>query len=176
MVSVVDFYSESNYKFDVVLYAGYRIQRGQSFTGNGLPLYSAKFYLSKTGSPTGNAYGVLWTHSGTFGTSSVGTTPQLALSNPIDVSTFGASKALVEFIFPTPYTMVAGTHYVITVYYVNGNVSNCLSVGIDNSGGTHPGNACYVLSNGTWVAESAGVDTCFYVYGTSNFTPQIIII
>jgi hypothetical protein len=174
MINVVDYYSESNYKFDVLLYAGYQIQRGQSFTGNGLPLYSAKFYLSKVGSPTGNAYGVLWTHSGVFGTSSIGTTPQLALSNPIAVSTFGTSKALVEFIFPTPYTMVNGTKYVVSVYYVNGNVSNCVSVGIDNSNPTHPGNGSHVLAAGTWFAD-VSIDVCFYVYGTSTFTPQIII-
>jgi hypothetical protein len=175
MPSVIDFYSETNYKFDISIYAGAQIQRGQSFTGNGKQISSVKFYLSKTGLPTGNAYGVLWTHSGVFGTSSIGANPQLALSNPIDVSTFGTSKALVEFTFPTPYTSVADAKYVTTIYFVNGNITNCVKVGVDNSGATHPGNASYVNADGSWHVESAGVDTIFYVYGVSNFVPQIIV-
>jgi hypothetical protein len=176
MACIVDSYDESHYKADVTLYAGAQIQRGQSFTGSGNPLYSVKFYLSKTGSPTGLAYGVLWTHTGTFGTSSKGTDPQLALSDPFDVSTLGGSKILVELTFSTSYTLVNGAKYVTSLYYVNGNISNCVNVGIDNSGATHPGNACYVTADGQWHVESAGVDTIFYVYGISLTGSNMLLV
>jgi hypothetical protein len=165
-VEVVDLYPETNYSYPVKLYAIQNIQAGQSFLGNGDRLSSVKFYLSKTGSPTGLAYGVLWTHSGTFGTSSVGTNPQLALSNPIDVSTFGTSNALFEFTFPTNYLMVNGTPYVVTIYYVGGDASNYINVGVDNVHLTHAGNGCVVSPGGVWSAVPT-YDTIFYVYGKS---------
>jgi hypothetical protein len=163
---IVDLYSESNYAYPITLFASSRIQCGQSFIGNGDKLTSMKFFLSKTGSPTGLAYGVLWTHSGVYGTSSVGTTPQLALSNSFDVSTLTGVNQLIEFTFPTNYATVNGTYYVMTIFYVGGDINNTVNVGTDNVHLTHSGNNCIVSNIGVWTAQAA-FDTIFYIYGKS---------
>ena len=177
MSAVVDFYSETNYKADLVLQWDDRVQRGQSFTGNGMPISSAKFYLSKYGTITGSVYALLYAHNtGTYGTNSIPLGDSLLTSSPIDVSTLTTSPALVEFIFPTSYTLVNGTYYVIVMYYPGGDATHYIKVGCDNSGSTASGNACYYITSvGHWFVES-GVDTIFYVYGNSTFTPQIIIL
>ena len=174
MPNVVDYYSESNYKFNLALQWGDRVQRGQSFTGNGNQLYSAKFFLSNHGTISGNMYALFYAHTGTYGTSSLPLGNSLLTSSPIAVSSLTTTPTLVEFIF-TPYTLVDGTHYVIVIYYPGGDATHYINVGCDNSGATHGGNACYTLNGTNWSVESAGVDIIFYVYGISTFVPQIIV-
>ena len=75
MAQVVDSYSESNQNALVSLYdQNVSRAKGQSFTGDGGTLDSAKWHLSKIGSPTGNAVVYIYAHTGTFGTSSATST------------------------------------------------------------------------------------------------------
>lgn len=139
---------------------------GQSFTaGHTANITSAKFYVAKLGSPTGNAVANLWAHSGTFGTSSQGTGTPLAVSDPVDISTLSSSHALATFNFSTPFGLTAGTHYVITCNFTGGDASNKLEVG-KGTDLAHPGNEAS-KSSGTW-SHNAFDDVCFYVYDDST--------
>ena len=136
---------------------------GQSFTGVDGGLTSCKWRLENTGFPTGPCQAALYAHAGTFGDSSVGTGTALATSNPVDISTgpVGA-PGLVTFTFPTPYTLVAGTKYVLAFEYSGGdgaNFTNILAKATDPAG---MGNASYYYS-GAWTPLGSEV-LGFYVY------------
>lgn len=159
--STADSYSESNQDAEEDIGGSpYSNGVGQSFTGNGGILSRARFYVKKTGSPTGNAFAKLYAHSGTFGTSSVPTGSPLATSEPFDVSTLGTSLALEDFEFSDRVTMTNTTKYVITVEYAGGGLSNYVSLGSDLTSPSHGGNVSRL--NGSWA--SGGDDLCFYVY------------
>ena len=135
---VVDFYSESNYTTDERLTTdppGYSkiYQSFQSDTDNAI--CKAGFYLKNVNSATGNVYAELWSHSGTFGTNSVGSS-LLATSYPVDASSIGSSFSMVDFTFDGSYHLVNGTYYVIAVMYNSGShPSTGIQVGEDSSGG-----------------------------------------
>lgn len=159
-------YSESNRDDRYILYSGSIIRAGQSFLGNGRKIASVQFQLSKTGSPTGNATVSVYAHSGTFGTSSVGTGSALATSSTLDVSTLDGTYTLTEFTFSGDNAILleAGTPYVVVLEYSGGDISNNVNLGVDTSSPTHEGNATnYVAS---WSA-AATIDSCFYVYVNS---------
>lgn len=165
-------YSETNYNTSQTLYSGSIVAVGQSFAvpavtapnGFSYRMSSVKFYLKKVGSPTGNIQVVLNTHSGTFGTSSIATTPILAKSNTIDISTLTTSYQLIEFTFPWwyQYQFNPSTNYHISVEYSGGDASNYLNVACDSSSSTHAGNFSSKTGT-TWTANSS-LDCCFYVY------------
>lgn len=166
--TIIDSYSESYRNQNVGLFSGDYTKEAQSFTGNGLTLDRCKFYMCKFGSPTGNVVAVLYAYSGTWATQSgLPTGAPLATSDPIDVSTlvdFGSypgTFALVEFTFSSPYTLIDGTHYFLSLEYSGGNISNYIMLGADPSG-SHPGNeATYDSSVSKWEYYS-GTDVCFY--------------
>ena len=170
MATIVDSYSEGNQDNFITLSSdvGDKQGAGQSFTCTiGGTLYSAKFYLKKYGSPTGTAVAKIYSHSGTYGTSSVPNS-LLATSDTFDVSTLSAvSFVLKEFIFSSvnKITLSNSTYYVVTIEYSGGDSSKEVEVGYDNSSSTHDGNQVYLYS-GTWYGNGGvgGADTCFYVY------------
>jgi hypothetical protein len=140
---------------------GFRLRIGQSFTGNGAKVTDAKFYLSKATGATGNITATIYAHSGTYGTSSVGTGSALATSTPVSASSLSTSLALINFNFPSPYTVTNTTKYVVMVEY--DGAGGTINVGRDTSQ-SHSGNQVLYTTDfgGNWVA-SAGVDTIFYV-------------
>lgn len=144
-------------------------KRGQSITGDGNELKSVLFHLHKIGSPTGSAKVELFAHSGTFGSSSVGTGSALATSDTIDVSTLIQDTDTnvfdpIRFNFSTPFTLVDGTNYVITVTYTNGSSTNQVGVAIDTTSPTHAGNA----SSFTTIWSSAGTIDLLFEANQSN--------
>ncbi len=165
--SVVDSYSESNYSG-----GGYSVYSGlpeyaQSFTGNGNTLDSAKFYLKKVGSPTGNVYAKIYAHTGTFGSGGTPTGSALAVSDAVDVSTIGTSNALQTFSFSgaNRITLANGTHYCVVISYSGGTAGvDFIIAGYDSTSPTHAGNAAYYDTS--WHATSP--DICFYVYGVGS--------
>ena len=164
---IIDEYDESNQSSytDLSGGAGENIETGQSITGNGRDLKSLIAYVLKNGSPTGNAVAKLYAHSGTFGTSSVPTGSALATSDNVDVAALSGSYDNVTFNFPTPYTLVDGTKYFITIAFSGGSSGNSLRWGLDNSAPTHNGNFAYYVSS--WVALSTE-DLIFSVIGTTG--------
>lgn len=153
-------YSESNKDSDQAL-DNTTTAISQSFAGTAGLLSSCKFYLKKSGTPTGNAVAKLYAHSGTLGTSSVPTGRCLAISDPFDVSTLTTSSQLIEFKFSWPSTLTA-TNWCIVLEYTAGTASNFVQVGYDASAPSHGGNKA-TFASATWTAQS-GHDVCFYAY------------
>jgi hypothetical protein len=164
--TIIDSYAESNYTpQDYEIYSGGQIARGQSFEGDGTDADYAKFYIKKTGSPTGSAYAKIWASTGTHGTNAEPTGSAVATSSAFDVSTLTTDMALVEFTFPTPYTTVNTTKYILTLTYNGGDVSNNVVMGFDDSSPTHGGNRCYSTDESTW-GVNTNADTIFYIGGS----------
>lgn len=166
MAQVVEKYSELYFNQSVNMSsdtASNDQKNGQSFIGMGAYLTSVKFYLKKgQGSPTGNATASLFAHSGTFGSSSVGTGSALATSDNFDVSTL-TGYTLVTLTFSTPYFMDLGTPYVIVLEYSGGDNSNSISFGYRFNTGVHAGNRVR-YQNSAWIASGSD-DAIFYLYG-----------
>jgi len=183
MVTLVDSYSEANRSADASIGAlhpsssGTQSARGNSFTcGTTCKITSAKFYLKKVGSPTGNAHAVLYAHTGTYGTNSKPTGSPLATSEDFDVSTLTASYQLITFTFTgaQQYEMQASTYYCIV--YENPTAGtmgggNSVFFGSDNTSPTHDGNACYFWFS-AWQSSSTR-DSIFYVYGETAPPPLV---
>ena len=171
---VIDSYSETNFNYldEVGLYD--ISARGMGFTGNGQTLQACKFYLNKVNSPTGNIQAELYAHIGTFSTSGIPTGSALATSSVIDCTTLvsNPSIALVYFVFPTLYTLIAGTHYVLVIHKVSGfdNSSNWVGVGANHI--SHSGNVGNESEyHSSWIADGTWA-LCFYAlnaqYGTAS--------
>ena len=169
MATLIDSYSESNYSQDIDLSSDVQ-QEAQSFTGNGDSITSCRFYLKKSGTPTGNLYAKIYTHSGVYGTSSVPTGGPLATSDALDISTLSTSYELVEFTFSTPYATIGDTNYVLSL---EATTAVSVYIGVDNVSPSHSGNRSYNFLGMGWEKDNTR-DICFYVYGVENLeTPTI---
>jgi len=158
-----DYYPESNYESDKEAWVNsYGPESYQSFTSGGGTLDSVKFYLSKIGSPTGNAVARLFAHSGTYGSSSVPTGSPLATSDTFDVSGLTTSPALITFDFTGDdrITLSSDTYYVVTLYYTGGDWDNVVLLGRRETSCSHSGNSGYYDTS--WHIESN--DCIFYIY------------
>lgn len=166
--TTTDSYSEANYDTDQQVYGGATEGVGQSITGDGNKLTSISLYLRKVNSPTGNAVVKLYSHSGSFGSSSVPGS-LLATSKNLNVANLGTSYAVtkIEFDDSEFYTLVNTTNYVITIEYSGGDSTNRLEVGYD-TGGSHGGNKC-TYNGASWSAQASD-DVCFYVRTNGDVT------
>lgn len=169
----VDYYSESRRDSDGSMYSGGNTALGQSFTGNGEKLSTARFFLRKFGTPTGNAVAKLYEHSGSFGSTGKPTGAALATSDTLDVSTLTSTRGLVTFTFDGTYQLVNGVNYFIVIEYSGSNSSNNVQAGISFGTGNHAGNyAAY--NSGTWNALSTS-DLIFYINGQETGYGQSFI-
>lgn len=176
MANIIDSYPESNYANNGSIYSSFPAD-GQSFTVSVADhkLNSCKFYLEKIGSPTGNAVAKLYSHSGTYGSSSVPNS-SLATSGTFDVSTLSAvSYQLITFTFTgvNKVLLANATYYCIVVEYSGGDINNRVSVGLDDTSPSHSGNRFY-YGAGTWNV-SASHDDIFYVYADPPVASNIIM-
>jgi len=142
--------------------------RGQSFAtpGTDYKLATIKMCIRNGSSGNGTAKAKLYSHSGTYGTSSV---PTEAIGSPLatsgTVTIDQTSLTMVEFTFDGTYTLTASNHYCIAVVVESGYVR----WGYDSSSPSHGGN---YFSGGTWSANS-GRDIAFEVYGSSAAADNI---
>lgn len=172
MSVLVDSYSESNQNTQLWMNTIQdRNAVGQSFTGNGTILNSAKFYLKKSGSPTGSVYAKIYAQTGTYGDrySDKPTGLELSVSDAVDITTVGTNWSLITFIFTgeNKIELENGVHYCTECYWGLDGETNALAVGRDDSSPSHSGSGnMYDISEGVWYV-SASADTCFYVYGDS---------
>ena len=168
-----DSYAEANSDSELTLNSGGVVGVGQSFTGEagiGSTLASAKFYMKKTNSPTGNAVAKVYAAFGTDGVSAIPSGAALATSGNFDVSTLTGSLALVTFTFTgaNKIALTRDTVYIVTVEYAGGDGTDNIQVGYDGSSPAHAGN--YVsLTGSVWTANAAR-DTVFYVLITEQDT------
>jgi hypothetical protein len=168
-----DSYSESNRTTDVSLYSSTTNMAGQTFTPSSTGDFNhCKFFLSRTGNPTGTLTAKLYAITGTYGTSSVPTGSALVTSSTLATTLVPTTQALVTFYFPTAYKLVVGTRYAILLDAtgVTGDASNLISIGQDTTSPTHGGNKFVSANGGTSYTSSNTVDVCFYVYGGYTFT------
>ena len=161
-VVLADSYPVSNFTGIWPVYSP-QSQFGQSFTAVGGALDSAVFNLSKNADSAGNAYALLYAHSGTFGVDGVPTGTPLATSSPVDATTLGTlTGELVTFHFDNTVTLTEGEKYVIVLQYT-GAWPNPLNLGFDGDSPTHEGNAAKFTDH--WEPYVA-YDNIFYVYQT----------
>src|SRR3990167_10202136 len=115
---------------------------GQSFEApNTIEIYSVKFFMNREGGATGDATVKLWSHSGTFGTSSVPNT-LLATGDAFDVTAVAdngftlTGMAFYEILFTGAerYQLQAGTRYFVTIEF--GGTGNIV-IGIDFASPSH---------------------------------------
>ena len=175
MATLIDSYSESNQDTSYTLSSqvGDQIGVGQSFTSTGGTLDSAKFYLKKTLSPTGNAVATIYAHTGTFGSTGTPTGSVLATSDNFDVSTLTTSYQLITFNFSgvNRIALTDTTKYFLCIEYSGGDSSNKVNVGVDATAPTATGNG---TKNIATVWSAVAQDFPFYVYKeTSSFSPSI---
>jgi hypothetical protein len=162
--TIMDSYSESNWSWNISIGSMYGIGMGQSFTGDGGTLNSAKFFLSINTAtpPIGNCFAKIYaeTHATVFGIDSIPTGGVLATSDGVNPALLGDSEALITFTFSGANKIVLanGTKYCVTIEYGG---ANFVRVGIDNTAPTAPGNGCDLGGFG-WSARPD--DTIFYVY------------
>ena len=120
-----------------------------------------RFQLKKVGAPTGTLTAKVYSHSGTYGVSSI-PNALLRSATGVDVATLTTSYLEYEFAFDviSGALLTANTNYVITLEYAAGDASNYVHIEGDTTG-THSGNrASY---DGSWTAAAAE-DLAFEVY------------
>jgi hypothetical protein len=170
--TIVDSYSETNQDSGLDLFSGSIVRCGQSFTPSfSGTIDSTKFYLKKTGNPSGDVVSRLYVMSSALGGNDdipSYTTPVVS-SAKINANTLTTSYQLISF----PYIngeipLVKGFNYVVSVEFGNGDASNLVTVGYDASSPSHAGNQ--VRYTASWSANAG--DTCFYVYAEqlSNYS------
>jgi len=166
--SVITSFSEATQDNAYTLYNSTNTSRaGECFTlSNSHTIRSVKFYLKKTGSPTGTIGAYLYAASGTPGTDAVITGSVLA-SATLDCSTFTTDYVLYEFVFTTPYTVAPGNYGIqVSMASSTSDASNYVSLGLDASSPSYSTGNAY-LYNGSYTAESSK-DVCFYLYGIDS--------
>ena len=107
-------------------------------------LNGCKFYLFKSGTPTGNIHAALYAVTGTYGSDAALTGSALATSDAFDVSTLTGSPQLISFSF-SGYSLAANTNYAIVVDTTGStsNSSNCINIGVGGNGYGYSGNVTY---------------------------------
>lgn len=151
--SIIDEYGVANRNSYWTVRSGITTEMSQSFNcKNEAYLTKVNFYLCKQGSPTGNVYAYLYSHSGTYGTSSVPNTLLATSTTTLDISTLQAYSTFELKEFNFNYKLTAGTNYVIVLKYAGGSSGNNLCVGYDSSTPTHAGNLAYKIAG--WTADN----------------------
>lgn len=152
----------------------------QSFqSGSGGYLYAVRWILSKTGSPTGNAYAKLYAGAnitGTYGSDMrPGGSPAVAdvVSDPLDVTTLTGSPLSTEFKFSGANRLLLAsiTNYVISIEFGPPQVGTSINVGrssvFGGGGSVYSGNpAHHNVGAGGWNG-SVDFDYAFEVVTTT---------
>ncbi len=125
----------------------------------------ATFNLRKVGSPTGAITCNLYTHSGSFGTTSVPTGATLIASATFEAADLTAAYQAIEFGFPeSPVVeLAASTNYCISLEKAVGDGSNYVEIEGLATTGTHGGNRSQEV--GTWSATAVD-DLAFDLEGS----------
>lgn len=159
------------------LYAAFPLE-GQTFkpTSDG-QLLKMRFWLKRTGSPTGNAVAALYGHQGAYGTGGMGVDPILAVSDPVDISGVSTSVyEMVEFTFPSSQRVLLeeDNPYIASVIFLGGDASNYLVAGGDFSSPTHDGNRTYVDGSVAEWRGYAAADISFQVLCSGRTTVSYV--
>lgn len=162
--TTIDSYSESNVSgFGYEIRNGSNVGVGQSVSGDGNRVSTAKFYIRKVGSPTGNATAKLYAITGTHGTNATPTGSALATSDNFSVSTLTTSFSLATFTFTGAniISLDSSTKYFLTLEYSGGDASNRVEIGYDSTSPAHAGNIA-TFNGSSWTSNTL-YDLIFYL-------------
>lgn len=151
------------------IFNGDTTKAGDTFTpAISANLGSVQAWLSKSGSPTGNAVAKVYAITGTPGTSGVPTGAALATSDNVDVSTISTSFGFVTFTFSggAQISLSSGTYYTFTVEYSGGDSSNKLRYQLSTNSLPADKN-CFDNFSGSFAADPDR-GFLFYLYDTST--------
>lgn len=154
-------YINSNLKSTLTYADAYSISGvSQSFSvTNTATVKRLKVFAFRRGDFSGNVIASIYTHSGTFGTSSVPTGTALAVSDPVDILTIGTgtdnNKRSVIFNFSgaQQISLSGGTNYVFALEYPSGGVNNSRLTIEEIVPGQHEGNIA-TYNGSVWTAAS----------------------
>ena len=145
-------YLNSGNHNEAVNLSGGRTSQGLAFPFTGVTgkITSVKFYLGKSGTPTGSAYAKLYT------VSSLKPNTLLATSDSFNVSTI-SSGGFYEVFFSggSQYVMTPSTSYMMSIEYTGGSFENYIIGATENSNGATLNTATWFINNGNQ----------FYLYG-----------
>ena len=143
----------------------------QSFVvpSGGTTLYSAKFWLHKSGAPSGNLSFKIYNISGSPGSTAAPTGAAIATSNTLTATTLTTSSVLTELLFTgvNVIYLPAGS-YEVAIEYSGGDTSNYVLV--SRVGSSASGNAAYQATAGSAYTSNSFDDSSFYVYGVDALT------
>ncbi len=130
---------------------------GQSFkpTASG-KLGVARFYTGKLGSPVGNVYVKLYSHTGTYGTTG---TPSVLLATSEPQSSSDLPDQ-INYYFTTPYDVVSGTAYFL-VFDQSAVTGGSIKFYIDSAAG-YAGSTATSPDGSSWTAD-ATIDAVFRI-------------
>lgn len=166
--SLIDSYPESNASEIVWVYPGVSNRFSQSFVpAQNYKITSVKFYIYKSGSPTGNIYAYLYDDSVRGTGVHVPKYLPKATSDAFNIASLGTSAALKEFVFSgaNQAVMTANTTYHVAIYSNVGSMFVSLRMYDDNTSPSHSGVYSTKTETGLWGSYSTK-DLIFYVYGT----------
>lgn len=174
MTTLVDSYSETNQNTEqsCMAYSAGPPTLYQSFTAIGGELDSCQLYLRKAVGATGNIKAKLYTHIGTFGTSSDYSGASLGISDDVSIATLSTSHGLITFNFSgaNRYTLVNGTKYCLALENINAGI---VYWGQDSSSPSHAGNPGYDYAGHV---ATPTLDHCFYVYIVSGRANRLALL
>ncbi len=132
---VIDSYSESSQNDSFSLFNGSTTAYyGQTFTNvTATTANTCKFYLKKTGSPTGNLTAKIYAMTGTIGVNGKPTGAALATSDVFNSASLTTSYQLITFTFSgvNAVALSANTNYVLVLDgSAVGNISNYVQIGV----------------------------------------------
>ena len=141
----------------------------QSFTvgANAVSATKAVVWLKGTASPnepSGDIIASIYTHSGTYGTSSIPLALSGTASEPYDSALLTTTYEPVTFEFKTPVSLTASTYYCLVIEHADGTATDYVSIQGLASSGTHSGNRSHNTAG--WTAVAAD-DIDFELYSAS---------
>lgn len=171
MPTLIDSYGSANYEDGSFGFTGGVTAIGQSFTGDGKQVTSARAYLARFGTPTYPMRAKIYAHSGTYGTDSVATGSALGTSADVNSSSVNATTpGWLTFTFTGGPVVANGTKYCLVVEADDDGSGNSVGWANDYSSPAHGGNGMYFIG-GSWSAYSS--DFIFEAYGDPPSTaPQ----
>lgn len=125
---------------------------------------SIKFYLKKSGLPTGNAICRIYAATGTLGTNAVPTGSVLVSSGNFDVSTLTTDYALYEFTFTSPYEVTPGAAYCFILENPATGIETSKYPIMNGSTNNNAATNMPYFINGGWGTET--FEPIYYLYGT----------
>jgi ribosome-associated protein YbcJ (S4-like RNA binding protein) len=150
----IDSYGILNRDDVMSMYLGNNEELGVSVALTGQDIQSVKFYLKKTGLPTGGLKAKIYLATGTVGSTAVPTGSALAESILLDPADITGSYVLTEFTFEEPYTSTTAD-YCIAIEYNGGDASNSVDVGADSSTPGATANTFATNTKGSgWAADA----------------------